>query len=126
MTSFEMAKKSYEALGIDVDAAIAAYTEDLITKCDGVYSEHTTGQDATISAVKKLLEEIKTEAGKKKYVTVEEQNALLEYTLERTDAILAEAAKADGALKTALEREVGEMDYNLSILHSRMQARLTQ
>ncbi len=110
----------------DVDAAIAAYAEDLITKCDGVYSERTTGQDAAISAVKKLLEEIKTEAGKKKYVTVEEQNALLEYTLERTDAILAEAAKADGALKTALEREVGEMDYNLSILHSRMQARLTQ
>ncbi len=110
----------------DVDAAIAAYAEDIITKCDGVYSEHTTGQDASISAVKKLLEEVKAEAGKKEYVTVEEQNALLEYALERTESILAEAAKADGALKTALEREVGEMDYNLSILYSRMQARLAQ
>lgn len=108
----------------DVDAAVTAYAEDLIAKCDGVYAQRTNGQDATISAVKKLLEEIKTEAGKQEYVTVEEQNALLEYALERTEAILAEAAKADGALKTALEREVGEMDYNLSILRSRMQARL--
>ena len=66
---------------------------------------------------------IKTEASKQEYSTVEEYKALLAYTLEKTDAILAEAEKADGALKNALEREVGEMDYNLSILYKRMEAK---
>ena len=107
----------------DVDGAIIAYAEDLLKKCDGVYSEHTTGQEAVISSVKKLLEDIKTEASKQEYSTVEEYKALLAYTLEKADAILAEAEKADGALKNALEREVGEMDYNLSILYKRMEAK---
>ena len=107
----------------DIDGAVIAYADDLIVKCDGVYSEHTTGQEAVISSVKKLLEDIKTEASKQEYSTVEEYKALLAYTLEKTDAILAEAEKADGALKNALEREVGEMDYNLSILYKRMEAK---
>ncbi len=110
----------------DVDGAVLAYAEDLFKKCDGVYSEHTTDQEAVIASVKKLLEEIKTEASKKEYSSVEEYKALLAYTLERTDAILSEAEKADGALKNALEREVGEMDYNLSILYKRMEAKTAE
>lgn len=110
----------------DVDSAVLAYAEDLIAKCDGVYSERTTGQEAVISSVKKLLEEIRTEASKQEYNTVAEQKALLAYALERTDAILTEAENADGALKTALEREVGEMDYNLTILYSRMEAKTAE
>lgn len=110
----------------DVDGAVLTYAEDLLKKCDGVYSVRTTGQEAVISSVKKLLDEIKTEASKKEYTSVEDQKSLLAYALEITDAILTEAAKADGALKTALEREVGEMDYNLSILHKRMEAKTTE
>lgn len=107
----------------DIDGAVIAYADDLIAKCDGVYTERTTGQDAVIASVKKLLEEIKNEASKQEYSSVEEYKALLTYTLERTDAILAIAENADGPIKNALEREVGEMDYNLSILYKRMEAK---
>lgn len=107
----------------DVDGAVLAYANDLLEKCDGVYSQRTEGQEAVIANVKKLLTEIKTEAEKQEYVTVEEQKALLAYALERTEAILAEAENADSNLKNALLREVGEMDYNLSVLHTRMEVK---
>ncbi len=107
----------------DVDGAVLAYANDLLGKCDGVYSQRTEGQEAVIANVKKLLNEIKTEAEKQEYVTVEEQKALLAYALERTEAILTEAENAGSSLKNALEREVGEMDYNLSVLHLRMEAK---
>ncbi len=110
----------------DVDGAVLAYANDLLEKCDGVYSQRTEGEEEVIAKVKEFLIEIKVEAEKQEYVTVEEQKALLAYALERTEAILAEAENAGSSLKNALEREVGEMDYNLSILHLRMEAKTAQ
>ena len=110
----------------DVDGAVLAYANDLLEKCDGVYSQRTEGEEEVIAKVKELLSEIKVEAEKQEYVTVEEQKALLAYALERTEAILAEAENAGSSLKNALEREVGEMDYNLSILHLRMEVKTAQ
>ncbi len=110
----------------DVDGAVLAYANDLLEKCDGVYSQRTEGEEEVIAKVKELLTEIKVEAEKQEYVTVEEQKALLAYALERTEAILAEAENAGSSLKNALEREVGEMDYNLSVLYTRMEAKTAQ
>lgn len=110
----------------DVDGAVLAYANDLLEKCDGVYSQRTEGEEEVIAKVKELLNEIKVEAEKQEYVTVEEQKALLAYALERTEVILAEAENAGSSLKNALEREVGEMDYNLSVLYTRMEAKTAQ
>ncbi|MBO5981138.1 MAG: family 10 glycosylhydrolase, partial [Clostridia bacterium] len=110
----------------DVDGAVLAYANDLLEKCDGVYSQRTEGQEEVIAKVKKLLTEIKTEAEKQEYNTVEEQKALLAYVTERTEAILAEAKNADSNLKNALNREAGEMHYNLSVLYTRMEAKTAQ
>ena len=110
----------------DVDGAVRAYANDLLEKCDGVYSQRTEGQEEVIAKVKKLLTEIKTESEKQEYNTVEEQKALLAYVTERTEAILAEAENAGSDLKNALNREVGEMHYNLSVLYTRMEAKTAQ
>ena len=105
----------------DVDRAVLAYANDLLKKCDGVYSQRTEGEEQVLAKVKKLLNEIKAEAEKQEYNTVEEQKTLLAYVTGRTKAVLEEAENAGSDLKNALKREAGEMYYNLSVLYTRIE-----
>ncbi len=117
--------KNKAASLFNIKAAIIAYANDLLTKCDGVYSTRTQGNEEVISNIKKLLTEIKTKAESGEYLTAAEQKALLEFTVEKIEDIMAQGEIATASLKAAIDREAGEMSYNLTVLLDRLTAKLS-